>query len=327
MKKYVVICIATIVFYAQDAVEFTNLFNLRQATALSDARAKSMVTYNRGIDAIFYNTSGLTAVDGLSVIYNHSSKYYLIDDVTFTTFAAAYKLTDDISVGASFFQFRLNDQISIDEISSSYYWYDYNASLAFGYQVNPSFSLGFKTNYFVTNIQNNDDSSIYFDLSAMFQLDINNNDIVKFGLNTTNLTQSAVTLRSLSIDLNEEEYDAEIPSIINLGTSYIKSLDNYSIEFSTQYDMLLNGGEFNAIRFASTVGYKNTIFVHTGYFSETIDGADFNEFTYGLSLNYEAIDKLNLSFDFTHLPQPKAKGVTFDFDDYTSIAFGFSYNL
>jgi hypothetical protein len=308
----------------------------RDPSARWSTLGKAAVLPDGGPFAGYYNPAGLVWVDGASLSWSRSTKFYLLDDVAFTFIGAAGDLGDLGIVSLSRYELSYRwASIEPEQTSSS-------MCLAYCRRFGRGLAAAASLNRFEVTSEREDGVAYTSDIGVL-----KSTDLPGGGRLAHRVIVASALLNWTGTSIEVDQIDNDLPIILRLGAAYsmmlsvgrlLPDLTTMEASIQAEYYDLLNSDFNRRFSLGSEIRLFEILALRLGYYDETRSdyGYETNkdsiaEVTSGLGLNLPLMKlsdgriPLNAALDIARLHQPKVTTSSRDWPDYTHYSASVSW--
>ena len=355
MKKNILATLVLFPFISQAQYQYGYLqesFFGRQPSARAEAMGKAYAAIDGDLATLFYNPAGTATLQGLELNTSFASPYYTLDNAKYNYLGVGYKASDYLTVGFSRNLFNMGqkvfrtDSFGIpigEQITPTNTTYSLNLSS----EPIKSLLVGINTNYLIWKPNDLTGRSLYFDFGVIKKFELLEKDKVShsanLGSSITNLT-----FAKNKLDFYGKAIYSNLPVITRIGGNYqltfnnkwlFDTLSTLKVLVQGDYQLLLNSDYHSGYHTGLEIQLLEMLALRFGYYAENqydygrpdANVKEIKDFTYGLGmqlpLNKLTRIPLNVSLDYTSLPQVSYIKTRNDFDNFNSVTMRLNWVL
>ncbi|MDQ7817219.1 MAG: PorV/PorQ family protein [Melioribacteraceae bacterium] len=291
------------------AAPFLSIGQGAKATGMGSA----FVAISDDPSAIFWNPAGLTKVEGVGVIFDHTQ---WIADINYNFFAASYNLGDYGSIGVSFLTSSMDDMpvtTIMDPEGTGETFNVSDAMFSLGYAINltNNFSIGFNGKFVHQKIWKMDATAFALDIGVQYVTPFDGAvlamSISNFGTKMKLDGTSALVLYDpdLQSSGNNNQIPAylqtdnwELPLNFRVGIAYQPiSSNNHKVTLAV--DAIHPSDSYESINAGIEYSFSDFFFVRGGLKSLFLDDSE-ESFTFGAGIKQLLLGNISIQVDYAY---------------------------
>jgi long-subunit fatty acid transport protein len=291
------------------AAPFLSIGQGAKATGMGSA----FVAISDDPSAIFWNPAGLTKVEGVGVIFDHTQ---WIADINYNFFAASYNLGDYGSIGVSFLTSSMDDMpvtTIMDPEGTGETFNVSDAMFSLGYAINltNNFSIGFNGKFVHQKIWKMDATAFALDIGVQYVTPFDGAvlamSISNFGTKMKLDGTSALVLYDpdLQSSGNNNQIPAylqtdnwELPLNFRVGIAYQPiSSNNHKVTLAV--DAIHPSDNYESINAGIEYSFSDFFFVRGGLKSLFLDDSE-ESFTFGAGIKQLLLGNISIQVDYAY---------------------------